>query len=319
MALDVLLIGLGKIGYVYDSNGIDDKHIFTHAKAILKDSRFNLKAVVETDEVRATWFSEETNVRWFGTIEEAGQCHDRYHVVIVATPTDTHLKVIESVTKHQITRCILLEKPIAYSVNEAEMIVKLCKQNDIALFVNYMRRSDVSATKIKEMIERSWLGETIKGVCWYSGDWLNNASHFFNLLEYWLGGYESGELLVKTEKPLGQSLLDVNVKFRFGYVVFLNSTFSKYEHNTIELFSSKGKLSYLDGGFTTFCNGVAQSSYFKEELKLDDVAQVIENRLFRYQGEVLNQIFNFLLRKEYRLCSGAESLTTLNHMKKLAS
>ena len=47
---------------------------------------------------------------------------------------------------------IICEKPIEYSIQKSIKILNLCKKNKIKLLVNFIRRCDPSALKIKKII-----------------------------------------------------------------------------------------------------------------------------------------------------------------------
>ena len=79
------------------------------------------------------------------------QSINKYSLVIVAVPTDSHLKVIDNILKNLNQKLSYVKKPLSYNSSDAKAIVNLCKKYNVELFVNYIRRSDPSVKKIKQI------------------------------------------------------------------------------------------------------------------------------------------------------------------------
>lgn len=79
--------------------------------------------------------------------------------VIIATPDNYHLEPVlffARAGKH-----ILVEKPLAISVKEAEQMVDVCKDEGVKLMVGHILRFDPRYVVIKERIEKGELGEIV--------------------------------------------------------------------------------------------------------------------------------------------------------------
>ena len=87
-------------------------------------------------------------------IEEALKKSDP-SIVIIATPSSTHGQVLSQLLGHISPELILCEKPLDYDLEVAKKMVKQCKEKNIKLFVNYMRRSEPGALMVKEKISNS--------------------------------------------------------------------------------------------------------------------------------------------------------------------
>lgn len=66
------------------------------------------------------------------TLEDIYDCN----IISVCTPIETHWEVVKQIEP----LAILLEKPIAPSLNEADSIINHCHKNNILLVVNHQRR-----------------------------------------------------------------------------------------------------------------------------------------------------------------------------------
>ncbi|RLG59287.1 MAG: gfo/Idh/MocA family oxidoreductase [Candidatus Hydrothermarchaeota archaeon] len=79
--------------------------------------------------------------------------------VSIAVPTSLHKKVaMDCITKG---KHVLIEKPIASSVEDARAIIKEAKKKNIILMVGHIERFNPAVKKLKEIIKRGELGEII--------------------------------------------------------------------------------------------------------------------------------------------------------------
>ena len=186
-----VIIGLGQIGAGYDAELDSARYAYSHARALEQHSNFSLMAGVDTQSANRDRFSKLYNVA----------AYERYNgiafdeapaLVIVAVPTEFHWQVVQEVIKVAAPKVILCEKPLSFDAKEARQIVQLCNEHQVQLFVNYFRRSEPAVLQINERIQNGAIAAPLKAVVWYSKGFLHNGSHFFNLLEFWLGAFIQG-------------------------------------------------------------------------------------------------------------------------------
>lgn len=77
--------------------------------------------------------------------------------VIVATPTGTHASMVEEATRAG--KHILCEKPIAFTLAEAERAVAATEAAGVLLQMGFMLRFDAPFTRAREAIARGDIGE----------------------------------------------------------------------------------------------------------------------------------------------------------------
>ena len=75
--------------------------------------------------------------------------------VIVATPPDSHKKNAMDVIKYETN--VLVEKPIAHTIEDAEEMIKAAEKKDIIFTVGHIERFNPVVTKIKEFIDNKTL------------------------------------------------------------------------------------------------------------------------------------------------------------------
>jgi predicted dehydrogenase len=158
----------------------------------------------------------------------------------------------------------------------------------------------------------------VKGVVWYSKGFLHNASHFFNLLEYWLGAAHEGQVLNRG-RALGtvDAEPDVEVNFALGSVVFLAVREECFSHYTVELLAPTGRLRYEQGGRQIEWQAVRQDESLPAYRVLQTPPESIASGMKRYQWHVTEQLARALEGREAKLCSGTEALQTLKNMQRV--
>lgn len=319
MTYKCMIIGLGQIGMGYDLGFDSTKEIYTHARAFSLHPEFSLECAVDPDKYRRDLFERHYHATTFDNIDDALE-EFTPDVVVIASPTSQHCSSIKALLANSKPKIILCEKPLAYDLQEAQEIVRLCESSEVKLYVNYMRRVDPGALEIKHRIDEGRIAAPIKGVSWYSKGLLNNGSHFFNLLEFWLGQFVEAKILHagrlwenKDPEP------DMLVEFERGTVVFIAAWEESFSHYTIELVSSTGRLRYEKGGKLITWESAETDPNIAGYKILQLTPEVIFNDVSRYQWHVVNHLADVLIGKPNNLSSGRESLATLEAIHKIIS
>ena len=309
-----LIIGLGQIGMGYDLTLDPGTFVYSHAKAFSSHQAFELSGAVDLSESQKFLFERHFKKPGFLNISEALE-KTKPEVIVIATPTSTHLTVLEKVLRQCRPKAILCEKPLAYEPLEAIKMIELCEKAGAKLFVNYMRRADSGSLEVKKRIESSKILSPIKGVAWYSKGFLHSGSHLFNLLEFWLGVFKGGKVLDAGRFLNDQdSEPDVQVEFERGKIVFLAGWEEEFSHCTIELLSPSGRLRYDNGGATIAWQPTLPDPKISGYKVLQAEPEVIANGMDRYQYHVAGQLANALADRPNTLCTGRQSLATIEAM-----
>lgn len=132
------LVGLGRIGY---SLGLDKKREqpASHTMALLNNPRINLIAGCDTDSIALSKW-QDANKKAVGYSDSANlYARCRPDIVTVAVNENAHLKeAIEAI--HAKPKLIILEKPVALNLSEAEKIQQAAKEFQVPILVNHERR-----------------------------------------------------------------------------------------------------------------------------------------------------------------------------------
>jgi len=257
--LKFVLVGCGRIA---------NKHV---------DSLTNIKssdlvAVCDINKAKAQKISSKAgNIPYYTDYDEMLQ-NEEVDVVSILTPSGLHAKhAIDIVKKYK--KHILVEKPMALLLDDADAMIRACDEAGTRLFVVKQNRYNLPVTKLREALENGRFGKLVLGtvrVRWcrsqeyydqdeWRGTWeldggalTNQASHHIDLLEWMLG--EPLSVMAKT----GTYLSDIEVedtgaaiiKFRNGALGIVEATTAirpKDLEGSLSLFGENG--SVVIGGF----------------------------------------------------------------------
>lgn len=313
MRYKVLIIGLGQIGVGYDVS-LDMDHVYSHARAFSQHKRFILVGGVDSDAAQCRRFEQVYQCPAYESIDEALKKHQP-EVVVLALPTALHGEAMLQILENAALKLVLCEKPLAYDLNEAQMMVEACSKKGVLLYVNYMRRSQPGVIEVKRRLDMGLIKTPIKGVVWYSKGFYHNGSHFFNLLEYWLGSYSSSNILDRGRRVGNHDKEpDVHITFEKGTVSFLAAWEEAFSHYTIELLSPSGRLRYEKEGQILTWEKLDMDPCFQGYTILSDAAEPIHSGMNQYQLNVVSELAKALNGEEAHLCTGKDALQTLNNM-----
>ena len=313
----VLIIGLGKIGLGYDLEYDKNDYALTHASAFNEHKLFELVGGVDVDCERCSLFTKHYGCDAFTDLSDAIKT-THPSIIVISTPTEHHYSTINDVLNEISPVAILCEKPIAYNVEHAKEIVTNCHKSNSALYVNYMRRSDISAAYIHKQITDKHIKSPFKGVVWYSKGLFNSASHFVNLLEYLLGKIINIQLINKGR--LWEDIdpePDFNIKFEKGSVQFNALKAENFFHNSMELIAENGRLRYERGGELIFWDKIDANNIFSGYTTLGLDTETLNSDFLRMQWHVVDQLARSLNGHASNICTGEDALQTLQTLDKI--
>ena len=314
MSRNALIVGLGQIGMGYDMALVAETFVYSHARALSLSPEFNLVAAVDPGAEERAAFEASYHVSAYDNLEQALAQHAP-DLVVIASPTATHYGLVRQLLAFAKPKVVLCEKPLSYSLDESREMLALCAEKNVQLYVNYMRRSEPGAMEIKRRIDSGEIRGPLKGVVWYSKGFLHNGSHFFNLLELWLGAVRDFTL-IDAGRSLdgGDAEPDVQVVFEQGKMTFLAARDENFSHNMIELIAANGRLRYENGGRYIEWRAAETDKNLKCYTFLAATPEVVPSDLNRYQGYVVEQLANAFKGVKANLCDGSQGLKTLEAM-----
>ena len=115
-----------------------------------------LRGIVEQDKATLKMFlNKYPGVNGHSKIEEA--LLKDYDGYTIATPAKTHFEIAKTIINNQ--KNVLIEKPMALSVEEAEQLVILSENNKINGMVGHVLLFHPAVKKIKELLKRGDIGD----------------------------------------------------------------------------------------------------------------------------------------------------------------
>lgn len=175
-----------------------------------------LAAVCDLEEPRARELGEKFGVPHFTDMHEMMRAVD-VDVVSVLTPSGLHGEHVVALAEHG--KHIVVEKPMALTLPDADAMIRACDAAGVRLFVVKQNRFNVPVVKTREALDQGRFGRMVMGtvrVRWcrpqayydqdaWRGTWAmdggvltNQASHHIDLLEWMMGDVQSVYALSRT-------------------------------------------------------------------------------------------------------------------------
>jgi len=311
------IIGLGQIGLEYDYQATDDQVMVTHASGFAGHSGFALAGGVDSDPVQRERFERKYGCPAYATLDQL-LAHVSPEVFSLAVPTALHHRAFTELLEAG-PRGILCEKPIASTVADAEEMLALARSRGCAVLVNYMRRFEPGVLLLREAIRRGDFGEIYKGSVWYSKGFLNNGSHFIDLLRFLLGEVSDFHLVSAGAGAIpGDPEPDVMLRFGAAEIYFLSGRESCFSLAEVELVGTKGRLLYAGGGASIECRFREPDPDYPGYFGLG-AAQRIPSDLPRYQWHVLEALHGHLCQGTPLNSDAASALETLKVVERIVT
>jgi len=216
--LNVAVIGVGSMGK-------------NHARIYSELDNVNLIAVSDTNEELAKTVSEKYKCKFYTDYKDMLN-NEKIDIASIVVPTEHHKQVALDVIDRKIN--ILLEKPIASTIDDAKKIIEQSKKNNVKMMIGHIERFNPVITELKKRLENNELGkifmidmnrvgpfpERIRDV----GVVIDLAVHDLDMLRY-LTGSEIVKYHSETEKKIHtthEDMICAVLKLDDGIVCHLN-------------------------------------------------------------------------------------------------
>lgn len=214
--------------------------------ALLRDEieGATLRAVCDQDPERAAAMGTEYGVPHYASIHAMMEAEE-IGATSVLTPSGVHAQNVIELSRYG--KPIVVEKPIALTLSDADRMVEACDKYGSKLFVVKQNRFNVPIQKLREAVEKGRFGKMVLGtvrVRWcrlqsyydsspWRGTWThdggvlaNQASHHIDLLEWIMGDVES--VFAKGSTALAKIEVEdtavVVLRFRSGALGVIEAT-----------------------------------------------------------------------------------------------
>lgn len=295
----------------------------------------NLIACCDIIEDRVKGFAEKYSISAFSSINEMmEETGDKIDIINILTPSGIHCKNVFELAPYG--KPLVIEKPIALRLDEADDIIRICDENGIKIFVAHQNRYNLPIVKAREALERGRFGKLVMGsvrMRWkrdqsyynsaeWRGTWaydggvfMNQASHHIDMLTWFMGDVTSVKAvgitrLVDIEcEDTGAAILRFS-NGALGIIEATTATRPKDLEGSISILGEKGTV--IIGGF--YMNELTTWEFEDHQLE-DDL--IIENYGknpdgWGYNlGEYLKGVINSIEQNKAGLVDGLEGRKSL--------
>lgn len=316
----VLIIGLGGIGFRFDQFLPIKSYVLSHARAFSSHPNFKIIGGVDPLLKNRNDFSKLYSCETFSNVIDALK-KVTPDVIVVASPTESHLQVIIDIFSNSSPNIIVCEKPLAYSVDDAEKILSLCKKNSTSIYVNYMRNSSSVIEDISLKIQNKIIEHPFKVINLYSKGLLNSGSHFIALFNHLFGKPLNVELLNSSRnKKIGNDFdLDFKIEYLDGEVFFHSLNYLNYFHNSFDIFAKNGLLSYERGGEYVKWSSLSKNGIYSNYKILDKTCENLKSNFKIIQLEFVENLWKKINKFPSNICSGSEALNVMKCINNIIS
>lgn len=223
--LNAAVVGCGFIGRM-------------HIRMYAEHPTATLEGVIDIDEDAARDAASDFDANWWATDTESALADNDIDVVSIATPEAYHREPTITALDHGCT--VLLEKPIAETVDDALAIGNAADQSSGALMIGYLLRFHPEYAAIKERLENGDLGDVVsmhadrirdRDMYVRAANWTNTvyylSVHDIDIMR-WYTGAEVTEVHARGGQPL-EGLEEPSVVS--GSLEFADGSIGTFESN----------------------------------------------------------------------------------------
>lgn len=214
MSLPVAVVGAGNMG----------RH---HARNYSRLEEADLRAVVDRDLDRAQALADRFGAAAFAEVDELLREVPDLAAASVAVPTSLHAEVAGALLSAG--RHVLVEKPIAPTVEEADRLIELATQNSVVLAVGHVERFNPAVRELKRLLDDGRLGTPLSLIARRVGLMppqirdanviVDLAVHDIDIFCYLLDAESPDELYCNAGRAIATDRFDfADISIRFGSV-----------------------------------------------------------------------------------------------------
>lgn len=252
----------------------------THGDAILRCKKAKLYAVCDIDRARLLAAADRYHCKSFADYHEM-LSDESIDVVHLCTPHYLHAPMAISAMKAG--KDVIVEKPMAISVPDAQEMINVSGQTGKRLGVCFQNRYNTTSLKLKEVLASGKAGKVLGGkafITWrrdaayyakdaWRGTWdregggvlINQAIHTLDLLQWYMGEVEQIKASIATRLLDGvievEDTAEATIKFKNGAVVLFYATncYCVDSPVEIELICEKATIRWKDDLTIQYKNG----------------------------------------------------------------
>ncbi len=192
MTYRAAVIGLGRMGSTYDDEvryGGTVYLPYCHGPSYFYSPHTELVAGADPHDEQRALFGQRWGLsedRLYADYREMLE-EERPDLVSVTTTAAIRSAIVQDAARAGV-KAIWAEKPISFSLAEADDMVDACRENNVAFAVNTARRWMPSYTEARRILDSGELGATLQVTANFPCGISHNGSHLFDIIRFLAGG-----------------------------------------------------------------------------------------------------------------------------------
>ena len=273
-SLKTVLIGFGKIaqGNAFDPKMTASMKYSSHAQVLAEHPGYSWCGVVDPDPsaretAASVWRVPEATPELSSLSTRA-----LIEVAVLATPPDQRLFCLEQLPA---LKAVLVEKPMGFDDASSRQFLEECARRGIVVQVNFLRRADELTRSLAEHSLHAAVGKVqcVFGI--YCRGLRNNAVHIIDLARMFFGEVVSAQAYsgrtIFFDSPIpGDANMPFSLVFDTGVMLQMQPVrIECYRENGLDIWGEKGRMSYLNGGFSIAEYKLRASLHVDGEVEID--------------------------------------------------
>ncbi len=186
------VIGLGRMGSTFDDEIEQGGSIFLpycHAPSYHTAPDVDLVAGADPHDEQRSIFGDRWGIEDGSLYADYREMLEQEDIDLVSVCTTARLRaqIVQDAARAG-AKAIWAEKPISFSLAEADAMVETCAEQGTALAINCARRWNPFFSRAKSLIEEGELGEIVQVTGYGHCDLSHNGSHLIDIIRYMAGG-----------------------------------------------------------------------------------------------------------------------------------
>jgi predicted dehydrogenase len=307
------IVGCGRIASDFDDDPLMRKNygISTHAGGYVDNPNIELIAAADISGEKLKKFGKRWGVYRLYTDYRELLKNEEIAILSICTWNTAHLEILEEAAKRNV-KAIFCEKPLSNSLENADRMMKIVSDHNIALFVNHRRRWDGLYEKIREHIKEGHMGSIQQVSCYYTSGIANTCSHLFDVLRMLFGEIKSVCAWHKNDFNKDDPDMDGYIIFQNGVTATLQSLDARYYSLfEFDIYGTVGRLRIEDNGFKISYWSVRDSSESRgyRTLLRDDVPVEVSQK--NIMKNAVQNIVECLSSEAVPACTGIDGVKSL--------
>src|SRR4051812_9663242 len=198
-----------------------------HARNYHEAPEADLRGVVDGDPARADEMASRFDAKAYATVEALLAAEPELVAVSVAVPTSAHAAVARTLL--EAGKHVLVEKPIAPTIAEADALIALAAERGLVLAVGHVERFNPAVRELRRLIDEGRIGSILSLVARRVGVMppqvkdanviIDLAVHDVDIFGYLLENAEPTDLYCNAGRALAQDRFDfADIFLRYGPV-----------------------------------------------------------------------------------------------------